>query len=338
MPQTPDESATKVPGNEIDPFVAQQLANLGTALVQLTNEVHDLRDRLEPLGLAMAASNQLLPRTRAPLHNRLRTIASELFEAIGGPRFRLPTDRSVARVDTDVGELLVPAHDTVIVPMLREHGTWEAEEATIAERALTESSGELVIDVGAHIGYLTHRIARSTDATVLAVESEPLNAGLLCLNLLRNGLTHVLPIHAAAGESTGLTQFSLDPTNTGDHRAFARDGFDGGVVACLALDDLIPAETTVGFVKIDAQGMDHAVIRGMRRIVANSRPLMLTEFWPSGIIEFGDSPSSVIREYRELGYQTHLLGLPELDGAPAEDLVAIAEAHRGNHMTLILSP
>ena len=282
------------------------------------------------------ASRDVYARSSSELLLLLEDRVLALLEGIGAPGHTLPDSMSLVRTATVVGDLLMPEHDRFILPVLDETGEWEPEECELIRGILKECEGDLLVDIGAHVGYLTHVMSECSDLPILAVEAEPLNAGLLAFNLIRNGHNNVLPVHAAAGSTTALTDISIDPTNTGGHKAFFRPGLESSSIGRIALDDLLPPEVRVHFVKIDVEGMEQDVIRGMERIITDHRPTILAEFYPMAIEEAREEPTSVLNYYRAIGFRTVL---PQHDGcsdAPAEEVVALARSAEGGYVTMLL--
>ena len=100
----------------------------------------------------------------------------------------------------------------------------------------------------------------------------------------------------------------------------------------------IPLSADVGFVKIDTQGMDGAVIAGMTNTITRRRPPMIVEFWPPGIEEFGDDPTTVLEFYESLGYAIGVLEHASSSPLSVAEIVELAWANRGSYVTLILRP
>ena len=75
------------------------------------------------------------------------------------------------------------------------------------------------------------------------------------------------------------------------------------------MDELVSGRVDV--VKIDVQGYEPEVIRGMTRIAReNPRIRLVIEFWPAALRARGISPESVLAEYRAAGYTVGLLRGP----------------------------
>jgi len=243
-------------------------------------------------------------------------------------------------VETDVGPLLFPAWDRVMLPALQQDGKWEPDERKWIEDHVVE--GTLALDVGANGGYHAVTIARKVGPTgrVLALEPDPFNFQLLLANLRINAVANVCALNLAAGDKNGTVEFTRDPVNAGDHRTYRRAGSPPESVIrvpMVRIDDLrIGAE--IAFVLIDTQSFDHRVVRGMERLVAIHRPAMMVEYWVEGLAELGDDPAAVISYYRSLGYEISVLDYPEFapDSAP-EAFVAAADAANGHYVSLVLS-
>lgn len=243
------------------------------------------------------------------------------------------------RVESDVGPLLFQAHDRLMVPMITEHGRWEAEESDLLRSLL--APGMTFVDVGACVGYMTLLGARAVGPTgrVIAVEASPANVALLWANVAANRATNVEVVAAAASDRTGTVPLSLSPWNTGDNRAYPVPEMETVEVPAVRLDDVISAGVHVDVVKLDTQGTDHRAVRGMEATVARCRPVLVVEFWPLGIIESGEDPLAVVEQYTGMGYEVRVLGAQ--DGSPApspQEVVDAALAMHGEFATLVLRP
>jgi FkbM family methyltransferase len=239
-------------------------------------------------------------------------------------------------VESDAGTLVFPMFDRFILPAIRAYGRWEPEEGDHLRSCL--SPGMQVLDVGANVGYTALVMAGAVgdQGLVIALEPEPFNFQLLCLNLSRNGADNVIPIHTAAGERTGSIELERSFDNTGDHRTGPHPvGIAGIGVPMIALDDLLPADQAIDFVFVDAQGYDHRVLMGMTKTIERCRPPMLVEFWPVGILGLGDDPDEVLRTYRGMGYRIELLPNTDVTRLSAAEVVGHSEK---DHVTLSLVP
>lgn len=247
----------------------------------------------------------------------------------------------VFQVATDLGPLWVHADDTMVSRLLQRFGTWQPEEAAFIRSLIRP--GMNVVDIGAMIGYFSVFFAQAVGPTgrVLSLEPEPRNFALLCANLRSFQQTNAEPIRAAAARSAGMIAMSLSADNFGNHRAFsAQSASDIIEVEGVHVDDLLRPEARIDLVKIDAQGMDHVAVQGLERTIRRHRPVVLVEFAPSHIEEFGDRPSDVLAYYRSLGYSLSLVSQPTIP-LRIEDDQGLPEAVRSqkpNHTDFVLRP
>ncbi len=240
---------------------------------------------------------------------------------------------------TDVGELLLPAHDTVMRMLMKRTGDWELDEASLFASQL--QPGMTVLDVGAHVGYYTLLAARivGAEGRVIAVEADVDNAALLRANVARNHGGKVEIVDAAAWDRTGKVTLRRNPQNTGDHRVVGEPaGTEGIEVDSIALDDWL-GDDPVHAVKVDAQGSDHIAIKGMERAVRRWNPIVFAEFYPEGIEELGRDPAAAVTYYRSLDARLTMPGIQaDFEAWSPQDFVSCATRLPGGFGTIILRP
>ena len=243
----------------------------------------------------------------------------------------------VVRVETDVGPLLLHAHDTVMTPIIAATKAWEAAEGAWLRGVLRR--GQTVVDVGANVGYFTLLAARAVGPTgsVVAVEPEHANVRLLRANVWLNRCDNVRIVPAAAAAGRGLLALRRSASNAGDHQVHAVAGEADALVAAVALDDVL-GEAAVDVVKIDTQGADHLVVQGLTRTL-RARPTaqVLVEFWLDGMDERGIDAAEVLAGYRALGRAIAVLD-DEGIASPAGDeaVLEAARATPGRFLNLVL--
>jgi FkbM family methyltransferase len=134
------------------------------------------------------------------------------------------------------------------------------------------------VDVGAHTGeFVAEFAALAPDGRLTAVEALPAYAAALAARF--PGITvH----HCAVGNRAGRTVFR-HAIDTPGWSGLEAQPYPGGSrvelldVALARLDDLIPAEQPVHFLKVDVEGGELGVFEGARRILTRWRPVVLFE-------------------------------------------------------------
>ncbi|MEV0633923.1 FkbM family methyltransferase [Streptomyces sp. NPDC050619] len=149
---------------------------------------------------------------------------------------------------------------------------FEPELARLAD--LCPSGCDTAVDVGGWYGPWTRRLSGRA-RKVVTVEPVPHLARLLTSAAPAN----VRVIQAAASDRPGTARLWLPPDDAGDRgvSSLVRRDIHGHAldVRCVALDDLGLRE--VGFIKIDVDGNELAVLRGAKAILTRDRPALFVE-------------------------------------------------------------
>jgi len=201
--------------------------------------------------------------------------------------------------------------DTVVSPRLCAEGSFEHLETELVLREVR--TGDVVVDVGANIGYYTLLFARQVGPTghVYAFEPDPHNFGLLRRNVLQNGYTNVTCVPCAVGDRSGTVRLYRNQGNRGDHRIYdSRDGRIAIDTACVSLDDYFAdIDRPVNFIKMDIQGAEALALRGMQRLLgrASGGLRLLTEFWPRGLTLCGENPGQFLDSLHGLRFDVGVI-------------------------------
>ena len=97
------------------------------------------------------------------------------------------------------------------------HGFYDQFQTEIVKKIIKK--GDIVLDVGAHIGYFTLIFAKlvGKNGKVFAFEPDPTNFDLLTKNVEINGYKNVILVRKAFSDKTGKTNLFLSNINAGDH-------------------------------------------------------------------------------------------------------------------------
>lgn len=217
--------------------------------------------------------------------------------------------------------------------------------------------GDLAFDIGAHVGHRT-RALHALGANVIAVEPQALMDRWLRRTLPRD----VVVYRAGAGEHAGTLDLAVSrrhPTvSTGSaswrssvetDEAFAGVVWDGHErVPLLTLDELIAHHGVPRFCKIDVEGMEPAVLRGLSRPL----PWIAVEYLPAALqraheclrllAALGDCRINLVRgeagafawdEWLTPGAAGERLEIAAADGQPGDLYAWFPAADRRNRRT-----
>ena len=194
-----------------------------------------------------------------------------------------PTARLVR---TAHGNMLLPLNDIVVSRCLLLYGEWAFAEMALLGRFLRP--GDVAVDCGSHVGSHTLFFARCVGPAgrVLSFEPQRLLYQYLCANVALNGFENVVAYWAALGEKPGLVAppeiDPLQPENLGGRRldpySQPREHEGDGIamqVPVMMLDGFTLASCRL--IKIDAEGMEGAIVAGAARTIRRHRPLLYVE-------------------------------------------------------------
>ncbi len=176
------------------------------------------------------------------------------------------------------------ARDLIQQTILLE-GIWDPSLTAFIEGHLKPN--EVFIDVGAHVGYFTLLASRRVGpvGTVLSIEPNPFALAQLEQNVAHSRLQNVRVARTACGESDQMAELYLHTESNSSMASLSTANAKGGVaiaVPCRRLDHLCEEHglARINLVKIDVEGAELSVLRGMKRIMTEIRPVIVLELEP----------------------------------------------------------
>jgi FkbM family methyltransferase len=175
--------------------------------------------------------------------------------------------------------------------------------------------GARIVDVGANVGFFTLLFARQAGpgGKVWAFEPGPQSFALLAKNVSINAYTNVTVENIAISDFSGTIDFYVCRTGESDNRVagavFGQGERDKVNVRCVALDDYFAdIDAPVDFVKIDAQGAETFVVRGMETLLRRNRSMVVVlEYSPDAVTFTGSTPSGFLQQLRSFGFDIYEL-------------------------------
>lgn len=202
---------------------------------------------------------------------------------------------SVIVVETAMGTFAGHADD-LVTRHLAEHGAHQRSDLA-ALRSLTRP-GDLILDVGAHIGTFAIPLAAAVGPTgrVVAFEADPANAELLVENVASNDLVDsVTVLNVAVGGAGRFVAAGRIEGNTGATSMTPAHAGDIGTIVGLPLDAWWDEQgrPPVAVLKVDTEGMELDVLESGPELLDACRPVLQIEVARDQLHEAG-------RDVREL--------------------------------------
>lgn len=167
--------------------------------------------------------------------------------------------------------------------------------------------GDIVYDIGSNVGtYTCFAASELGDASVVAFEPEPQNAIHLRKNLDLNDLSAKV-IEVALSDTNGEVKLSLSGNEAGEggHAITTDDTKDGIWIETVRGDTIIEREnlTPPTILKIDVEGAEMKVLRGLEETLRKRCRLVYVEVHPNKIDEFGSTESEISNYLEKTGFE-----------------------------------
>jgi FkbM family methyltransferase len=221
--------------------------------------------------------------------------------------------------------------DHSIEPSFLERGiAWPHELEALAAMV---RPGDLVVDVGANIGYLTCYFAHlaGPSGEVRAIEPSPFMAALLGRNIAHNRRSTVAIDRLALGGGDGIARLWISGTSQQRHSLHAANVSHlagSEVVRQLTADSYwrrFLCERQVGVLKIDAEGAERLILASGARLLSACRDVWM-EFWPDGIGRDGRNPYECLGLLEDAGFTLTRWDLATGERQPVRDARDVRDA------------
>jgi FkbM family methyltransferase len=162
-----------------------------------------------------------------------------------------------------------------------------------------------VLDIGANLGYTAAVLARAAEPgrKIYAFEPELFNFRILQQTALQPEFRgKIVPMQLAVGAEDGTIDLWINDRHHADHRIVTEQfrsvhpGSKEVSVSVIRIDSFLESRPgQISFIKIDVQGYELAVCRGMQNTLRQNPDIVIVlEFMPSAMRELGFEPSNLI--------------------------------------------
>jgi len=254
--------------------------------------------------------------------HRLSSTALQLAQALGPPIF----------VEIDGFSLRLDLRDAV------SRNLWctRSFPQGLALQSLCQS-GDIVLDVGASIGYTALTAARAVGPAgrVVAIEPAERSFTLLKINAARNFPERIAVVQAACDENDGMATLFVSGSSE-DFNSLRPDSVVGNVheevIQARSLESLCEEFHIVpDIVKVDVEGAEWPVLKGLFKSGVYTPRALLVEAYAPNSRGFGYVPSAMCEWLRGYGYRLSLVRETEqfsysqsrVDGPVLHDIIAL---------------
>jgi FkbM family methyltransferase len=180
----------------------------------------------------------------------------------------------------------------------------------LAEKVL--SPGDTYIDVGANVGLQTMAAARlvGPQGTVIAIEPNPATFALLQAHVRINGFTHVRLLKVGLSDRSGTLRLANDSNHSGTFTFRNIPNIVESVEVPVvtgdeALTPILNRSTRRILVKIDTEGFEHLVLRGLENLIAWPNVAFVVEVTDEWLRQTSSSAADLYAQMHVQGYQSY---------------------------------
>ncbi|CAM00934.1 FkbM family methyltransferase [Saccharopolyspora erythraea NRRL 2338] len=314
---------------ESSDVLAQRIDSLTSAVERTLDRI----DALERKHADSAASAAVKTASHDAAHALQRTDVLERILLREHERNTGGGDGTTAPVLCDAGLLRLPADDSLMLPWLSSHATWDADTSALID-SLLEPDG-IFVDVGAYVGYQSVRVLSRLGNSGAVVAVEPCRRSQ---ELLRHNIEVNVPsawgnrlvvVDGAAWD--GACELASEPALAGGMSIRPVDEAEQPAekVRGVRLDKELEnhaqlSDMRLSVVHVDVGGSVHRALGGLVRLLRRDRPSIVCSFTPAAIGRLGDDPAAALREFGTWGYE--LVPVGRTQPVPAAELLEAIEA------------
>ena len=223
-------------------------------------------------------------------HNKFLRKTSEyifiLLRRYYSRNLKIPVIKTVSLGRREFKILLMPSGG-LVEQTIYSFDHWEPEISKLIQKN-SDKEG-IFVDVGANIGY--HSLYASFFfKKVVAFEPLPSVFNQFKQSIKLNNFTNIVAHNLACSNKEGksLIYYGEDLGGSSLNNSLTKKGSSQKdcslEVTTVTLDCFLKdAKSRISLIKMDVEGHEPLVIEGMKKIIKNHRPIIMTEFFPTGL-------------------------------------------------------
>ena len=165
----------------------------------------------------------------------------------------------------------------------------DAEEINYLKKNI--KPGDVIIDIGANIGFYTKLLSSLIGPNGKVHAFEPDNQNFKHLSKNVKSLQNVILNKKAVSDSTGNIKIYKSKDLNVDHRTYPVEDYASiETIESISIDDYLNSNYKVDIIKMDIQGYEISALKGMKETIRFNKDIkLLLELWPFGLHQAGAS-------------------------------------------------
>ncbi len=198
-------------------------------------------------------------------------------------------------------------------------------------------SGDIVLDIGANIGFYATLISElvGDKGKVHCFEPDALN--FKHLQYTCGKISNLILNHTAVGPKTEKLKIYTSKNLNVDHRTYEPDEYaDVLEIDAVSIDDYLSKEDQkVHLIKMDIQGFEMQAMQGMKDTLKNNQELkIISEFWPYGLRKAGGSALAYYELLKQNRFTVQLVKNNALEALSEEKVKALNDLGEATYFNI----
>ncbi|WP_416666897.1 FkbM family methyltransferase [Egbenema bharatensis] len=192
-------------------------------------------------------------------------------------------------------------------PELEEIYVESARMEMVMAQVITDSMN--CIDIGAHLGSVLNQMQTfSPHGVHIAIEPIPYKS-----HWLKQKFPSVRILQTAISDFVGKVEFFLQSQQSGfsglrlHTNGVEQQSIERLQVPCTTLDEIVPSDRSIDFIKIDVEGGELSVLQGGETVLDRCHPSIIFECTQSGLDAHEVSPTAVYDFFQTHSYSIFLM-------------------------------
>ena len=198
-------------------------------------------------------------------------------------------------------------------------------------------SGDIVLDIGANIGFYAEILSGIVESEGKVHCFEPDVTNFNHLKKRCNALSNVSINNKAVADKTQTLKIYTSKKLNVDHRTYKPDDYDQEInIDAVSVDEYLHGKP-INFIKMDIQGFEMTAVKGMTETLKNPDLKLLSEFWPYGMRKAGTSVLDYFLFLKQYQFYIYLIENNTLIELTEEKVKTFLDLPESSYMNIFAS-
>lgn len=162
--------------------------------------------------------------------------------------------------------------------------------------------GDVILDIGANVGYYTRLVSKLVGNTGKVYAFEPMPAAIRILKMNIEDLDNVILHEVAVSNKKGFDKFTVRVKGATSSLGDDKNSAEVITVSTNTIDNMLSGINKIDMIKIDVEGYEYEVLEGAIETIRETKPLIYFEYIDNYVAERGVTLEKFKSLLQPLGY------------------------------------